>query len=66
VSESLGGVGYMGGPCSYRAMSKLIIFKSMVDIILCLCVEYTHSTLVLFICSFAPMLEGKNNPEKLF
>jgi hypothetical protein len=38
LSERLGGVGYMRGPCCYQAMSKLIIVKSMVGIILCLCV----------------------------
>ena len=27
-----------GGPCCYQVMSKLIIVKSMVGIILCLCV----------------------------
>jgi len=37
LSERLGGVGYMRGPCCYQAMSKLIIVKSLVDI-LCLCV----------------------------
>jgi len=36
VSERMGGVGYMRGPCCYLAMSKLIIVKSMVGIILCL------------------------------
>ena len=38
LSERLGGVGYMRGPCCYQAMSKLIIVKSTVGIILCLCV----------------------------
>ena len=38
LSERLGGVGYMRGPCCYQAMSKFIIVKSMVGIILCLCV----------------------------
>jgi len=28
----------LGGPCCYQAMSKFIIFTSMVDIILCVCV----------------------------
>ena len=28
----------MRGPCCYQAISKLIIVKSMVGIILCLCV----------------------------
>ena len=32
------GVGYMRGPFCYQAMSKLIIVKSMVEIIICLCV----------------------------
>ena len=34
MSERLGGVGYMGGPYCYQAMSKLIIVKSMVRVIL--------------------------------
>jgi len=34
----VGGVSYMRGPCCYQAMSKLIIVKSIVGIILCLCV----------------------------
>jgi len=38
LSECLGSVGYMWGPFCYQAMSKLIIVKSMVGIILCLCV----------------------------
>ena len=38
LSERLGGVGYMSGPFCYQAISKLIIVKSMVAIILCLCV----------------------------
>jgi len=33
LSERLGDVGYMRGPCCYQAMSKLIIVKSMVGII---------------------------------
>jgi len=36
--ETLGSVGYMSGPCCYQAMCKLIIVKSVVGIILCLCV----------------------------
>ena len=28
LSERLGGVGYMRGPCCYQAMSKPIIVKS--------------------------------------
>ena len=35
LSESLGGVVYMRGPRCYQAMSKRIIVKSMVGIILC-------------------------------
>jgi len=44
MSERLGGVGYMRGPCCYQAMYKLIVVKSMVGIILCLCVlcNYTE------------------------
>jgi len=44
LSERLGGVGYMSGPCCYEALSKLIIVKSVVGIILCLCVlcNYTE------------------------
>jgi len=44
LSESLGGVGYLRGPCCYQAMSKLIIVKSMVGVTLCLCVlcNYTE------------------------
>jgi len=44
LSESLGGVSYMRGPCCYLAVSKFIIVKSMVGIILCLCVlcNYTE------------------------
>ena len=44
VSERLGGVGYTRGPRFYQSRSKLIIVKSMVDIILCLCVlcNYTE------------------------
>jgi len=38
LSERLGGVGNMRGPCCCKAMSKLIIVKPMVGIILCLCV----------------------------
>ena len=38
LSESLGGVGYMRFPCCCQAMSKLNIVKSLVGIILCLCV----------------------------
>jgi len=38
MSERLGGVGYMRGPCCYQAVPKRIIVKSMVGIILCLCV----------------------------
>jgi len=33
LSERLGGVCYMRGPCCYQAMSKLIIVKSMVGTI---------------------------------
>ena len=36
MSERLIGVGYMRGPWCYQAMSKLIIVKFMVGIILCL------------------------------
>jgi len=36
--ERLGVVDYMRGPCCYQAMSKLIIVKSTVGVILCLCV----------------------------
>ena len=36
--NGLGGVGYMRGPCCYQAMSKLIVVKSKVGVILCLCV----------------------------
>jgi len=43
LSERLGGVGYMRGPYCYQAMSKLIIVKSMVDIILCLCVLLNYT-----------------------
>jgi len=43
VSERLGGVGYMRGPCCYQAMSKFIVVKSMVGI-LCLCVWCKTST----------------------
>ena len=32
LSERLGGVGYMRGPCCFQAMSKLIIIESMVVI----------------------------------
>jgi len=39
----LGGVGYMSGPWCYQAMSKLIVVKSMVGIILCLCVLYNYT-----------------------
>jgi len=44
LSERLGGVGYMRGPFCYQAMSKLIIVKYIVAIILCLCVlcNYTE------------------------
>jgi len=34
--RKVGGVGYMRGPCCYQAMSKLIIVKSMLGIVLCL------------------------------
>jgi len=37
--------GYMEGPCCYQAMSKLIISKSMVGIILCLCVLCNYTKL---------------------
>ena len=35
----------MRGPCCYQAMSKLIIVKSMVGVILCICVlcNYTKA-----------------------
>ena len=36
--KRLGGLGYMKVPCCYQAMSKLIIVKSMIGVILCLCV----------------------------
>jgi len=36
----LGGVGYLSGPCCYQATSKLITVKSVVGIILFLCVCY--------------------------
>ena len=44
MSERLGGVGYMSGPCCYQTVSKLIMVKSVVGIILCICVlcNYTE------------------------
>ena len=58
LSERLGGVGYMRGPCCYQATSKLIV-KSMVGIILCLCVlcNYTkvqniQCTIICSICDY--------------
>ena len=57
--RKLGGVGYMRGPCCYQAMSKLIMVKSMVGIILCLCVlcNYTEvyniqCTMMCSICDY--------------
>jgi len=43
----LGSVDYMKSPCSYQAMSKLIIVKPMVGarIILCLCVLCNYTKL---------------------
>jgi hypothetical protein len=38
LSERLGGNSYVRVPCCYQAMSKLIIVKSIVAIVLCLCV----------------------------
>ena len=38
LSERLSSVGYMMGPCCYQNMCKLIIVKSVVYIVLCLCV----------------------------
>jgi len=51
LSERLGGVGYMSGPFCYQAISKLIIVKSMVAIILCLCVLCNYTTQYTVICS---------------
>jgi len=45
LSERLCDVGYMRGPCCYQAMSKLIIVKSMVGIILCVRVLCNYSKL---------------------
>jgi len=41
MSESLGGVGYMRVPRCYQVKSKFIIVRSMVGIILYLCVLCT-------------------------
>jgi len=38
LSDRLDGLDYLRSPCCYQAMSKLNIVKSMVGIILCLCV----------------------------
>jgi hypothetical protein len=42
----LGGVGYMRGPCCYQAMSKFITVKSVVGVILCLCVLCNYTEVV--------------------
>ena len=47
LSDRLGDVGYMRGPCCYQAMSKPIIVKSTVGIILCLCVLCTYHFFLL-------------------
>jgi len=43
MSERFGRVGCMEGLCCYQAMSKLIIDKSMVGIILCLIVLHNYT-----------------------
>ena len=47
--KRLGNVGYMRGQCCYQAMSKLIIVKSMVGIILCLCVLCNYTTVHIIV-----------------
>ena len=50
LSESSVGVVYTRGTCCYQAMSKLIIVKSMVDILyLCVPCNYTDCCTVHFV-----------------
>ena len=69
LSERLGGVGYMRGPCCYQAISKLIIVKSLVCIILSLCVlcNYTKVQNIKYNCTAhinndTPSLHHLNSP----
>ena len=48
LSERLGGVGYMRDLCCYQHMSKLIIVKSMVGIILCVSVLCNYTKVLYF------------------
>jgi len=44
VGRLVGRCGLLRGPCCYQAMSKLIIVKSMLGIILCLCANRTATS----------------------